>query len=454
MHQKFGLDREPNRSGMHAAGLLEDPMGRRLLLGTYLLLACFVLAPLGFPQGASISSLTAISPPNTSTPVPIFAIGRTANVVTVSTTDPTNTDRYAEQSNRIGATVQIAGVSVDPSNAVNGSFPICGPPTPGCVMPTTYTYSFLSPGQNFSVSGSTQLGLTSVNHVGCPLIPTGYFSFCGDAYSGAGLAYAGDGSLMEIISTQDYTGSMLWASALADGNTGTTRVTGCEQGFIESGNEWILGCFYKRMYAGAIDIDMKNALFVIDVGDALTGAAGGEFTMSGTRQAAIFGIHTNRVLQIDMGTVPSGVNLPSNGTLRLRNGSSACWENKGETGSLCQSTNVKDSFTFDGGVTTAAYFTATNCASYQAQCGNSAAGSVAFPADATSINIYTTVVTDQSQIFVQEDSSLGNLLGIPCNQTVGRSYQISGRTSGVGFRVTTNAAPSGNAACLSYHILN
>src|SRR5215475_12255638 len=206
-------------------------MRRRLLLRcTFLLLTCLALAPLGFPQSASISSLTAISTPNSSTPVPIFAISRVSNIVTVSTTDPTNTDRYAEESNRIGATVQLAGVTVDPSNAVNGTFTICGPSTPGCVAPTTYTYSFISSGLNFSVSGSTQLGLTSVNHTGCPLIPTGYFSFCGDAYSGAGLAYPGDGSLMEIISTQDYVGSMLWASALADGNTGTTRVTGCEQG--------------------------------------------------------------------------------------------------------------------------------------------------------------------------------------------------------------------------------
>ena len=428
---------------------------QRVTRSSLLILALSLpFAPLSAGQSPNISSLTAISPPNTSTPVPIFAISRTSNVVTVSTTDPTNLDRYAQQSNRIGAIVQIANVTSDPSNAVNGSFPICGPPMPGCIMPTTYTYSFLSPGQNFSVSGSIQLGLTSVNHVGCPLIPTGYFSFCGDSYSGGGLAYAGDGSLVEIISTADYTGSMIWASALGDGNSGTTRMTGCEQGFIESGNEWILGCFYRRMYAGAVDIDMKNALFVIDVGDGSTGATGGEFTMSGTRQSAIFGTHNNRVLQIDMGAAPSGVNLPSNGTLRMRNGSSVCWQNKGESSSLCQSTNLKDSFTFDGGVMTPAYFTASSCANYQAQCGSAAAGSVAFPPDMTSINIYTTVVTDQSQIFVQEDASLGNLLGISCNQTLGRTYQISGRTPGVGFRVTTNAAPSSVAACLSYHIVN
>jgi len=429
-------------------------MRRLTWSGIFLLLMCGLLAPIGFGQGASISSLTAISPPSSSNPVPIFSISRRANVVTVSTADPTNMDRYAEQSNRVGAIVQIANVTVDPSNAANGSFPICGPPAAGCIMPTTYTYSFLSPGQDFSVSGSAQLGLTSVNHVGCPLIPTGYFSFCGDAYSGAGLAYSGDGSLIEIISTQDYTGSMLWASSLGDGNSGTTRMTGCEQGFIESGNEWILGCFYRRQYAAAIDIDMKNTLFVIDVGDGATGATGGEFTMSGARGAAVFGTHNNRVLQIDMAATPSGANLPANGTLRMRNGSSVCWENKEESGSLCQSTDPKNNFTFDGGVVAPAYFTASTCVSFQAQCANAAAGSVAFPADSTSINIYTTVVTQQSQIFVQEDSSLANLLGMTCNQLLGRTYQITGRTPGVGFRVTTNAAPAGNAACLSYHIVN
>lgn len=176
--------------------------------------------------------------------------------------------------------------------------------------------------------------------------------------------------------------------------------------------------------------------------------------MSGSRQAAIFGTHNNRVLQIDMGATPSGVNLPANGTLRMRNGSSVCWQNKEESASLCQTTDSNNNFAFSGGVVTPAYFTAAACASYQAQCANAAAGSVAFPPEMTSINIYTTVVTQQSQIFVQEDSSIGALLGISCNATVGRTYQITGRTAGVGFRVTTNAAPTGNAACLSYHLVN
>jgi hypothetical protein len=268
--------------------------------------AVFLIARAASAQSGSFSSLTAISTPGNPAAVPIFSMSRASNVVTVSTSDPTNLDRYAQQSNRVGGSVTIANVTVDPSNAVNGTFLICGPPTPGCITPTTFQFSFLSSGQNFSVSGATQLGLTAVARVGCPLIPTGYFSFCGDAYPGAGLAYPGDGSLAEFISTQDYTGSMLWASSLGDGNSGTTRATGCEQGFIESGNEWLIGCFYRRSAVAAIDIDMKNALFVLDVGDGSTGVTAGQFVMSGTRKLAAFGTHDNRVLEIDMGAVPNG----------------------------------------------------------------------------------------------------------------------------------------------------
>jgi hypothetical protein len=416
--------------------------------------ALFLIAPTAWGQSASISSLTAISTPGSPAGVPIFAINRASNVVTVSTSDPTDADRYAQETNRVGATITLANVTADPSNAVNGSFPICGPPTPGCITPTTFTFSFQSVGQNFSVSGATPLGLTAVARVGCPLIPTGYFSFCGDSYPGAGLAYPGDGSLVEFISTQDYTGSMLWASSLADGNSGTTRATGCEQGFIESGNEWMIGCFYQRMSAGTIDIDMKNTLFTLDVGDGLTGSAAGEFTMSGSRRLAAFGTHNNRVLEIDMGAVPSGPDMPSSGTLRMRNGSTACWQNAKDTGQLCQSTDANDRFSLDGGVVTPTYSTSTSCANFQDQCGSAAAGSVAFPAQSTSIVVYTTAVTPQSQIFIQEDSSLNTVLDVSCNATLGRSYQITGRTPGVGFRVTSSSAPLGSAACLSYHILN
>jgi hypothetical protein len=421
----------------------------------FIFILLLLAAPSAFGQSASISSLTAISTPNNANPVPIFAIGRTANVVTVSTIDPSNPDQYAQQSNQVGVGVRLANVTVDPSNAVNGTFPICGAPTPGCVTPTTTNFSFLSTGANFSAASATPLGITAVvRGPGCPLIPTGYFSFCGDALPGAGLAYVGDGSLVEFVSTQDNTGSVLWASSLADGNSGTTRVTGCETGFKESGNEFALLCAYNRTLGGVIDIDMKNALFVLDVGDGNTGAVGGELVMSGTRKMAAFGISSNRVAEIDMGAVPSGTVMPSSGTLRLRNGSTVCWENTASTNGLCQSTDRSDRFNFDGGVVTPTYSTATTCANFQGQCGSAAAGSVVFPAQTTSVIIYTTAVTAQSQIFLQEDSSLSSLLGVTCNATLGRTFQITARTPGVGFIVTTNFTPVGNSACLSYHVLN
>jgi hypothetical protein len=216
----------------------------------------------------------------------------------------------------------------------------------------------------------------------------------------------------------------------------------------------MIGCFYKHKFAGAIDIDLKNELFVLDVGDGVSGGTAGELTLSGSRKAAVFGINSNRVLWIDMGAVPSGAVMPNSGTLRMRNGSTVCWENSGATDALCQTTDQNDKFSFDGGVVTPTYNTATTCANFQDQCGSAAAGSVAFAAESTSAVIYTTAVTAQSQIFVQEDSSLSGVLGMPCNTTIGRTYQITGRTPGVGFRVTASSAPAGTPACLSYHILN
>jgi hypothetical protein len=141
-------------------------------------------APSLLAQSGNFSSITAISSPQPPIPIPIFAISRASNIVTVSTTDPGNPDQYG-QLNKVGGSVTIAGVSVDPSNAVNGTFTICGPPVQGCAAPTTASFSYVSAGQNFSASGMQQLGVTSVPRAPCPLTPTGYFSFCGDSRPGA-----------------------------------------------------------------------------------------------------------------------------------------------------------------------------------------------------------------------------------------------------------------------------
>ena len=87
-------------------------------------------------QSGNFSSITAISSPQPAVPIPIFAISRTSNVVSVSTIDPGNPDQYA-QLNQVGTSVTIAQVTADPSGAANGTFTICGPPTPGCLAPTT-----------------------------------------------------------------------------------------------------------------------------------------------------------------------------------------------------------------------------------------------------------------------------------------------------------------------------
>jgi hypothetical protein len=68
--------------------------------------------------------------------------------------------------------------------------------------------------------------------------------------------------------------------------------------------------------------------------------------------------------------------------------------------------------------------------------------------------VSTTAVTANSQIFVQEDSSLGTKLSVTCNTTTGRDYTVSARTAGTSFTITASAAPVTNPACLSYFIVN
>jgi hypothetical protein len=426
----------------------------RILFVLLIFLFTLAFTKSALAQSGTFSSITATSPADPALRVPIFSIARASNVITVSTSDPSNTDNYALQFNRVGASVTVMGVNVDPSFTANGTFTICGPPTPGCVSPTTNTFSYLSAGLDFSASGSKQLGAASTTKVDCPLIPTGYFSFCGDPLPGAGLANPSDKALVEFIGTQDNVGSVLFASSLGDGNTGTTRATGCEQAFIESGNEWLIECFYKRTFSQAIDFDMKNALFVLDVGDGTTGATAGEIAMSGARKIALFGTSSNRVLTVDMGAVPPGNAMPSTGTLRIRNGSTLCWENAAETAPLCQGSNANDKFTFDSGVVTPTYGTASNCNDYLGNCGSAAAGFVSIAPGTTSVTVFTTAVTGTSQIFVQEDSTLASNLGLTCNSNFGRTYQITARGPGAGFIITASAPPLTHAACLSYHILN
>lgn len=107
-------------------------------------------------------------------------------------------------------------------------------------------------------------------------------------------------------------------------------------------------------------------------------------------------------------------------------------------------------------MTPALYASAANCASTAspANCGAAPTGSVSVGGSARSIQVNTTAVTANSQIFVMEDSSLGARLGMACNTTTGRTYQVTARRPGSSFTITSSAAPMGNYACLSYWIVN
>ena len=102
------------------------------------------------------------------------------------------------------------------------------------------------------------------------------------------------------------------------------------------------------------------------------------------------------------------------------------------------------------------YSTTTNCADSagDAACAAAPAGSVVIDAADTNTVVSTTAVTPDSQVVIQEDSSLGTRLSVTCNTTIARTYVVTARTAGVSFTVTASAAPVANPACLSYFLVN
>jgi len=103
------------------------------------------------------------------------------------------------------------------------------------------------------------------------------------------------------------------------------------------------------------------------------------------------------------------------------------------------------------------YGTVANCAdgtATPADCASAPDGHVIISAGATSVVVNTTRVTANSEIFIQEDSSLGALLGVTCNTTIVRLYTVTARTVGTFFTITTSAAPIIDPACLGYKIEN
>lgn len=112
-----------------------------------------------------------------------------------------------------------------------------------------------------------------------------------------------------------------------------------------------------------------------------------------------------------------------------------------------------------GSFSSPAYLTNTNCSDSAgaAACGAAAAGSFVIDAAATSVVVSTTAVTANSQIFVQEDSSLGTRLGVTCNTQsvlIIGPPTVTARTAGTSFTVSIVVGPTTNPACYNYHIVN
>lgn len=103
----------------------------------------------------------------------------------------------------------------------------------------------------------------------------------------------------------------------------------------------------------------------------------------------------------------------------------------------------------------AVYQTGANCSSAAAPavCGAATAGSVVIAAAASSVVVNTTRVTANSQITIQQDSSLSTRLAVTCNTTLSPP-QVTARTAGTSFTIGTAVTPSANPACYSYTILN
>ena len=112
--------------------------------------------------------------------------------------------------------------------------------------------------------------------------------------------------------------------------------------------------------------------------------------------------------------------------------------------------------TIPGSINFGSAGTTSNCSSTTspAVCGSAPAGSVAMATGVSTLQVNTTAVTPNSQIFVIEDSSLGSRLGIICNMGTTRRYTVSARTAGTSFTIKSSNNPTTNKACLSYFIVN
>lgn len=125
----------------------------------------------------------------------------------------------------------------------------------------------------------------------------------------------------------------------------------------------------------------------------------------------------------------------------------------------CASAARAQSTSFPGSIQAVTILTATNCSSgaSPAVCAAAPAGSVAVPTGASpTLQINTTAVTANSQIFVTIDEGLGTKLSVTCNTTLATLVQpvVTARSAGASFTIQINATLAVNPACVSYLIVN
>ena len=89
-----------------------------------------------------------------------------------------------------------------------------------------------------------------------------------------------------------------------------------------------------------------------------------------------------------------------------------------------------------------------------ALCGNSTLGSVAIPPGQSSLQVNSTSVGATSQIFIQEDPSLGLLLKLNCAFSASTLPYVSFRDASRSFTIGLGVAPASHFGCYSFRIEN
>ncbi len=139
---------------------------------------------------------------------------------------------------------------------------------------------------------------------------------------------------------------------------------------------------------------------------------------------------------------------------------SSCFAKDGTTGGLVANSSGTGSSGFLP-VEGSKFIYQGNCVSTGGTCGSSGAGWVTIAAAATTVTVATTAVhtggscsaqNGCSHIHIQEDSTKSTQLGVTCNTTVARSYQVTAITDATSFVITSSAQPAVNPACLSFTI--